>query len=67
MRRGRLGGQLKELSYIDCGELGVQAPVGSWDPTGFCKDGDVEDFKRRGRLGGQLQEHRLQRAGRAGS
>merc|ERR1719253_2458336 len=28
-------------------ELGVQAPVGFWDPMGFCKDGDVEDFKRR--------------------
>merc|ERR1719414_1510953 len=28
-------------------ELGVQAPVGFWDPLGFCKDGDVEDFKRR--------------------
>ncbi len=28
-------------------ELGVQAPVGFWDPMGFCKDGDVDDFKRR--------------------
>lgn len=28
-------------------ELGVQAPVGFWDPLGFSKDGDVEDFKRR--------------------
>merc|ERR1719198_1643023 len=28
-------------------ELGVQAPVGFWDPAGYCKDGDVEDFKRR--------------------
>merc|ERR1712056_77510 len=28
-------------------ELGVQAPVGFWDPIGLSKDGDVEDFKRR--------------------
>merc|ERR1719188_2589361 len=28
-------------------ELGVQAPVGFWDPAGFTKDGDVDTFKRR--------------------
>ncbi|CAL1151301.1 unnamed protein product, partial [Cladocopium goreaui] len=28
-------------------ELGVQAPVGFWDPAGFTADGSVEDFKRR--------------------
>merc|ERR1711966_471098 len=28
-------------------ELGVQPPVGFWDPVGFTKDGDVTDFKRR--------------------
>merc|ERR1719362_2056655 len=28
-------------------ELGVQAPVGFWDPVGFTGDGDVEAFKRR--------------------
>jgi len=28
-------------------ELGVQAPVGFWDPIGFTADGDVEAFKRR--------------------
>ena len=28
-------------------ELGVQAPVGFWDPAGFTSDGSVEDFKRR--------------------
>merc|ERR1712176_864046 len=28
-------------------ELGVQAPVGFWDPVGFTKDGNSEDFKRR--------------------
>merc|ERR1719487_1008930 len=29
------------------GELGVQAPVGFWDPVGFAKDGNAENFKRR--------------------
>merc|ERR1712048_909182 len=29
------------------GELGVQAPVGFWDPAGFCSDGDADAFKRR--------------------
>ena len=28
-------------------ELGVQAPVGFWDPAGFSSDGSVENFKRR--------------------
>merc|ERR1712013_783278 len=28
-------------------ELGVQAPVGFWDPLGLAKDGDVDTFKRR--------------------
>merc|ERR1711979_124010 len=28
-------------------ELGVQAPVGFWDPLGFTTDGDEELFKRR--------------------
>merc|ERR1719327_1699359 len=28
-------------------EMGVQAPVGFWDPAGLCKDGDSEAFKRR--------------------
>merc|ERR1712190_625235 len=28
-------------------ELGVQAPVGFWDPVGFASDGNVEDFNRR--------------------
>merc|ERR1719284_795297 len=27
-------------------ELGVQAPVGFWDPAGFTKDGDSAKFKR---------------------
>merc|ERR1712060_424346 len=28
-------------------ELGVQAPVGYWDPLGLGKDGEVSSFKRR--------------------
>jgi len=28
-------------------ELGVQAPVGFWDPVGYCADGNMENFKRR--------------------
>merc|ERR1712054_202042 len=28
-------------------ELGVQAPVGFWDPAGFTADGSVESFARR--------------------
>merc|ERR1711920_267986 len=28
-------------------ELGVQAPVGFWDPLGLAKDGDVDAFARR--------------------
>merc|ERR1712004_655276 len=28
-------------------ELGVQAPVGFFDPLGLAKDGDVDTFKRR--------------------
>jgi len=28
-------------------ELGVQAPVGFWDPAGFADDGDAEAFRRR--------------------
>ena len=27
-------------------ELGVQEPVGFWDPAGFTADGSVENFKR---------------------
>merc|ERR1712151_554688 len=28
-------------------ELGVQPPVGFWDPVGFTKDGDADAFRRR--------------------
>ena len=28
-------------------ELGVQPPVGYWDPAGLARDGDAEAFKRR--------------------
>ena len=29
------------------GELGVQPPVGFWDPLGLSADGDLDVFKRR--------------------
>jgi len=48
-RRGR--GQQKRGQLIDLqafeNELGVQAPVGFFDPLNFTGDGDVEDFRRR--------------------
>merc|ERR1719188_889403 len=28
-------------------ELGVQAPMGFWDPAGYCKEGTAADFRRR--------------------
>merc|ERR1712151_1096756 len=28
-------------------ELGAMRPMGFWDPLGFCKDGDADDFYRR--------------------
>lgn len=41
-------GFLQLLTFCSkCQELGVQAPVGYWDPAGLAKDGDVETFKRR--------------------
>ena len=41
-------GFLQLLTFCSkCEELGVQAPVGYWDPAGLAKDGDVETFKRR--------------------
>jgi len=48
-RRSR--GQQTRAKIIDMqafeNELGVQAPVGFWDPVGFASDGDVENFTRR--------------------
>jgi len=34
-------------SFDPATELGVQDPVGFWDPLGFCEDGDEAAFKRR--------------------
>eukprot|EP00437_Effrenium_voratum_P004258 CAMPEP_0181428700 /NCGR_PEP_ID=MMETSP1110-20121109/16816_1 /TAXON_ID=174948 /ORGANISM="Symbiodinium sp., Strain CCMP421" /LENGTH=122 /DNA_ID=CAMNT_0023551939 /DNA_START=99 /DNA_END=464 /DNA_ORIENTATION=+ len=38
--------QLVTLSAFE-NELGVQAPVGFWDPAGFTADGSTENFARR--------------------
>merc|ERR1712129_605702 len=53
-------------------ELGVQAPVGFWDPLGFSSEGNVDAFKRRraseikhGRQQ-QRQQQRWQQAMRVG-
>ncbi|CAK9099696.1 Caroteno-chlorophyll a-c-binding protein (Fragment), partial [Durusdinium trenchii] len=43
---GSIKPQLVTLSAFE-NELGVQAPVGFWDPAGFTADGSVENFKRR--------------------
>merc|ERR1719367_2184716 len=37
---------MTQLSAFE-NELGVQPPVGFWDPLGFTEDGVVEDFRRR--------------------
>jgi hypothetical protein len=38
--------QVSQLRAFE-NELGVQAPVGFWDPLGFTEEGDVDDFRRR--------------------
>lgn len=43
---GRKGAGVTRLHAFE-NELGVQAPMGFWDPLGFTADGDVEAFKRR--------------------
>eukprot|EP00438_Fugacium_kawagutii_P006685 Skav219097 [mRNA] locus=scaffold1574:159526:176924:+ [translate_table: standard] len=40
-------------------ELGVQAPVGFWDPAGFTADGSVENFKRRRQMQTELKHGRI--------
>nr|AAO14680.1 chlorophyll A-C binding protein [Pyrocystis lunula] len=40
------GRRLMHLAAFES-ELGVQDPVGFWDPLGFASDGDVTAFKRR--------------------
>ena len=39
-------------------ELGVQAPVGFWDPVGYTADGDAAAFKRRRQT--ELKHGRIQ-------
>jgi len=44
-RRGAAPRKVERCAFES--ELGVQAPVGFWDPLDFCKDGDAAAFKRR--------------------
>eukprot|EP00972_Heterocapsa_arctica_P050652 7447124-Heterocapsa_arctica.AAC.1 len=49
-RSSTLGTTGPQIWFSGCdleSELGVQAPVGSGDPKGLCKNSDVDDFKRR--------------------
>jgi len=46
MRSGRPSKAQTPLRAFES-ELGVQAPVGFWDPVGFTNDGDEASFKRR--------------------
>eukprot|EP00414_Alexandrium_minutum_P003170 CAMPEP_0113818478 /NCGR_PEP_ID=MMETSP0328-20130328/260_1 /TAXON_ID=39455 /ORGANISM="Alexandrium minutum" /LENGTH=300 /DNA_ID=CAMNT_0000786413 /DNA_START=96 /DNA_END=998 /DNA_ORIENTATION=+ /assembly_acc=CAM_ASM_000350 len=43
----RRSSQVKRAAFDPTQELGIQAPVGFWDPLGFCDDGDEASFKRR--------------------
>jgi len=43
--RGR--SQVQRAAFDPTQELGIQAPVGFWDPLGFCDDGDEAAFRRR--------------------
>ena len=46
----RRGKNVQQSTVTVCAfenELGVQAPVGFWDPAGLAADGSVENFKRR--------------------
>merc|ERR1719197_2152918 len=49
-QNGVTGGTGPEM-YLPPGafenELGVQPPLGFWDPAGYTKDGNMEKFKRR--------------------
>merc|ERR1719198_2635790 len=53
LRKGQVGGRPAAVPgsvvavHAFENELGVQAPVGFWDPLGFCKDSDEATFKRR--------------------
>jgi len=45
-RSGKTGQNLVAVQAFES-ELGVQEPVGFWDPVGFTNDGDEASFKRR--------------------
>ncbi|CAJ1422556.1 unnamed protein product [Effrenium voratum] len=46
---GKVGKPRRSMTVVTAfeNELGVQAPLGFWDPLGLSKDGDVYSFKRR--------------------
>mmetsp|Transcript_42514 Transcript_42514/g.77159 ORF Transcript_42514/g.77159 Transcript_42514/m.77159 type:complete len:524 (+) Transcript_42514:83-1654(+) len=44
-RRQRAGRRVPQRAFEY--ELGVQAPVGYWDPLGLAADGDLKDFRQR--------------------
>jgi len=46
-RRGQRAGKSSTVVRAFEDELGVQPPVGYWDPMGLAKDGDVGEFRRR--------------------
>jgi len=46
LQASRRSGRVVALRAFE-NELGVQDPVGFWDPAGFTADGNVENFQRR--------------------
>jgi hypothetical protein len=45
--RGITGKMMEDLAEHSRSLSMRQAPVGFWDPMGFCENGDVKDYKRR--------------------
>jgi len=51
-RKDALGSHSRGVTSVRAfeNELGVQPPVGFWDPAGFCSDGDEFEYYRRRRV-----------------
>jgi len=47
--RGKASGSKRQIVAMAAfeNELGVQSPVGFWDPAGWTEDGSIENYKRR--------------------